>query len=55
MNEPLSAPNVRGNTPAERMDSAIRMMFNVPKGLVLKRDAFWKRAQNRQRAAKKPA
>lgn len=28
---PLPAPHVPGNTEAERMDHAVRMMFSVPK------------------------
>jgi hypothetical protein len=52
--KPLPQPNVPGNTEAERMDNAVRMMFSVPKGAYLKQEARLKRARGRKRAAKKP-
>ncbi|MGA2770947.1 MAG: hypothetical protein ABSG26_09045 [Bryobacteraceae bacterium] len=53
--KPAPAPNVPGNTPAERMDSAVRMMFSVPKGPYLKQEARLKQARGRKRAAKNHA
>ena len=48
-------PSVPGNTEAERMDNAVRMMFSVPKDAYLKQEARLKRARARKRATKKPA
>lgn len=55
--KPLPAPNVPGETEAERMDNAVRMMFRVSKDELLKREAAWKRTQARKKRAraKKPA
>ena len=50
--KPAPAPNVPGSTPAEPMDSAIRMMFSVPKGPYLKQEARLKQARNSKRAIK---
>ena len=52
MNKPLPAPNVPGNTDAERMDNAVRMMFSVSKEDFLKRESKWKRARARKKLAK---
>jgi len=55
--KPLPAPNVPGNTDAERMDNAVRMMFSVTKEDLQKREAAWKRARARKkitRARAKP-
>ena len=46
--KPLPAPNVPGNTEAERFDSAVRKIFSVSKEELLKREAEWQR----QRAEK---
>ena len=51
--KPSPPPNVPGNTEAERMDNAVRMMFNVPKEEVLKKEAAWKRARAKKKTAKK--
>ena len=53
--KPLPAPEVPGNTEAERMDNAVRRMFTVSKDAILKREAEWKRAQARKKRARKPA
>ncbi len=47
--KPLPAPNVPGNTEAERFDNAVRKMFSVSKEELLKREAKWKRAQARKK------
>lgn len=52
--KPLPAPNVPGNTGAERFDNAVRRMFSVSKEELLKREAEWRRAQARKKRAKKP-
>lgn len=51
--KPLPAPNVPGDTEAERMDNAVRKMFSVSKEDVLKEEAKWKRAQARKKKAKR--
>jgi hypothetical protein len=51
--KPLPAPNVFGNTEAERFDNAVRKMFSVSKEDLLKREAKWKRARARKKRAKK--
>jgi hypothetical protein len=52
--KPLSAPNVPGNTEAERMSNALRMVLTVPKQALLKREAKEKakNARKRERARK---
>jgi hypothetical protein len=51
--KPLPAPEIPGNTEAERMNNAVRMMFSVSKEDLLKREAKWKRSQARKKKAKK--
>jgi hypothetical protein len=51
--KPLPAPNVPGNTEAERFDNAVRKMFSVSKEELLKREAKWKRARTRKRRTKR--
>ena len=51
---PLPAPNVPGNTEAERFDNAVRKIFSVSKEEVLKREAKWKRARARKKRDKQP-
>jgi hypothetical protein len=46
-------PAVPGDTEAERMKNALRMMFSVPKEAYLREESRLKRARNRKRAAKK--
>jgi hypothetical protein len=53
--KPLPAPNVPGNTEAERMDNAVRKMFSMSKEEFLKKEATWKRARARKKRAKKTA
>ena len=53
--KPLPAPNVPGNTEAERMSNALRMVLTVPKAALLKREASIKQANDKKRAAKKPS
>ena len=51
--KPLPAPNIPGDTDAERFDNALRRMFSVSKEELLKREAKWKHAQARKKRAKK--
>jgi hypothetical protein len=53
--KPAPAPNVPGNTEAERFDNAVRKMFSVSKEELLKREAKWKRARERKKLTKKSA
>ena len=48
-------PQVPGNTEAERMKNALRMIFSVPKEAYLREEARLKRARVRKRARKQPA
>jgi hypothetical protein len=48
-------PAVPGDTDAERMKNAVRMMFSVPKEAYLKEGARLKRARDRKRTRKQPA
>jgi hypothetical protein len=47
----LPAPNVTGNTEAERFDYAVRKMFTVSKKDVLKEETKWERARARSKRA----
>ena len=51
--KPAPAPDVPGNTPWERLDSAVRTIFNVPKEAFAKKEARKKRARRASRANKK--
>jgi hypothetical protein len=51
--KPAPAPNVPGNTEAERMSNALRMVLTVSKTDLLKKEARLKRASEKKRAAKK--
>jgi hypothetical protein len=42
MNKSSPAPNVPGNTDAERMDNALRKILTVSKDDLLKEEANWK-------------
>jgi hypothetical protein len=53
--KPLPAPNVPGNTEAERMDNAVRKFLTVPKAAYLKEEARLKRLRERRKRSKKPA
>jgi len=55
MNKPLPAPEVPGNTEAERFDYAVRKILTVSKAELLKREAKWKKARARKKRAKKAA
>ena len=50
--KPLPAPYVPGKTEAERMDNAVRKMFSVPKGALLKHEADEARERERKRTKK---
>jgi hypothetical protein len=49
------APNVPGNTDAERMDNALRKILTVSKADPLKEEAKWKRARARKKRDTKPS
>jgi hypothetical protein len=51
MNKPLPAPNVPGNTDAERFDNALLKVLTVSKEELLKEEAKWKRARARKKRA----
>jgi len=53
--KPLPAPDVPGDTDAERFDNAVRKVFSVSKKELLKREANWKRARARKKQTKKTA
>ena len=48
-------PAVPGDTEAERMKNALRMIFSVPKEAYLREEARLKRARDRKRTRKQPA
>lgn len=50
--KPLPAPNVPGNTPAERLSNALRMVLTVSKLDLLRKEAQAKRANGKKRAKK---
>ena len=52
--KPLPAPQVPGNTDAERMSNALNMVLRVSKADLLKKEAAVKRTGEKKRAAKKP-
>lgn len=52
--KPLPAPNVPGNTDAERMSNALNMVLTVSKKELLKKEARLKRVGEKKRA-KKPS
>ena len=51
--KPLPAPEVPGNTDAERFDNAVRKMLTVSKADLLTREAKWKRERSRKKREKK--
>ena len=53
--KPTPAPNVPGNTDAERFDNAVRKVFSVSKGELRKREAEWKRSHAKKARTKKTA
>jgi hypothetical protein len=52
--KPQPAPNVPGNTDAERMSNALKMVLTVSKEELLKREAAEKRARQKKRPKKSP-
>lgn len=44
--KPLPAPNVPGNTEAEKFNNAVRKIFSVSKDELLKREVEWKRQRD---------
>jgi hypothetical protein len=53
--KPAPAPSVPGNTDAERMSNALRMVLTVPKADLLKKEARLKRTSEKKRSEKKHA
>jgi len=53
--KPLPAPQVPGNTEAERFDNAVRKIFTVSKEDLVRKEMEWKRARARKKRTKKPA
>jgi hypothetical protein len=51
--KPLPAPNVPGNTEAEKFENAVRKIFSVSKEELLKQEAKLKRSRARKKQAKK--
>jgi hypothetical protein len=49
MKRPHPAPNVPGETEAERFGNAVRKMFTVPKDAYLKEEARLKRARAKKK------
>jgi hypothetical protein len=51
--KPQPAPNVPGNTEAERMSNALSMVLTVSKKDLLKKEARLKRANEKRQAKKR--
>ena len=51
--KPLPAPEVPGNTEAERMSNAVRKMFAVSKEAVLKAEREWKQERAKKKRPRK--
>ena len=51
--KPEPAPNVPGNTEAERFSNAVSKVLTVSKADLLKAEANWKRSRARKQRAKK--
>lgn len=52
--KPSPAPDVPGNTPWERLDSAVRTVFSVPKAAFTKKEnRIKKRREKKKHSAKK--
>jgi hypothetical protein len=47
--KPLPAPNVPGDTEAQRFDNAVRKLFTVSKEEMQRREAEWQKIQNRKK------
>lgn len=52
--KPQPAPKVPGNTPAQKLSNALRMVLTVPKEAVVKEEARLRAIRDQQRP-KKPA
>jgi hypothetical protein len=52
--KPQPAPEVPGNTDAERMSNALRMVLTVPKEAILKEEAKLKKAKEKKRKKRSP-
>jgi hypothetical protein len=50
--KPQPAPNVPGDTPAQRMSNALRMVLTVSKDELLRKETRLKRASAKKRARK---
>ena len=53
--KPRPAPNVPGNTEAERMSNAVKKVLSVSKEAYLKEEARLKKLRERKKRSKKPA
>jgi len=49
--KPLPAPQVPGETEAEKFDNAVRKLFTISKDELLKAEAKWDRAQAKKKRA----
>ena len=52
---PAAAPKVPGKTEFERFDNLVSAVMSVPKTVVNKAEAKWKRTQARKKKARKSA
>ena len=55
MNKSAPAPNVPGDTEFEKFDNFFRAVIGVPKAVIDREEAKWKRARARKKQAKKSA
>ena len=51
--KPSPAPDVPGNTPWERLDSAVRTVFSVPKEAFLKKETRLRKRREKKKQAEK--
>ena len=51
--KPAPAPELPGNTEFERFDNLFRAVVSVPKAVIDKEEAKWKRARARKKRARK--
>ncbi len=51
--KPAPAPKVPGSTPWERLDSAVRLVLNVPKEALLKEEVRSKKLRAKKRMKKR--
>lgn len=51
--KPQPPPEVRGKTPWQRLDNAVRAVFSVPKDKLLKEEARLKKLSQKKRVKKK--